>query len=73
MAPGGVEPPAPVARLNIRARSVQVSPLSRTRTTGKGVTMSSLREAWLCVLQDGNGKEETEWITIERYGDGARR
>jgi hypothetical protein len=35
--------------------------------------MSSLREAWLCGLQDGNGNEETEWITIERYGDGARR
>jgi hypothetical protein len=28
--------------------------------------MSSLREAWLCVLQNEDGAEETELITIER-------
>jgi hypothetical protein len=28
-------------------------------------------EAWLCVLQDADGNEETELITIERAGDGA--
>jgi hypothetical protein len=33
------------------------------------MTMSSLREAWLCVLQDADGNEETELITIERNGD----
>jgi hypothetical protein len=33
--------------------------------------MSSLREAWLCVLQDADGNEETELITIERAGNGA--
>ncbi len=32
--------------------------------------MSSLREAWLSVLQDADGNEETELITIERDGDG---
>jgi hypothetical protein len=60
MAPGGVEPPASVARLSIPARIVQTSPPNRTLTTRKGVTMSSLREAWLCVLQEMDGQEETE-------------
>jgi hypothetical protein len=71
MAPGGVEPPVPVARLNIPVRIVQTTPPTRTPTTRKGVTMSSLREAWLCVLQDADGNEETELITIERDGRGA--
>ena len=30
--------------------------------------MSSLREAWLCGLQDADGNEETELNTIERNG-----
>jgi hypothetical protein len=71
MAPGGVEPPVPVARLKIPVRIMQTSPPSRIPTTGKGVTMLSLREAWLCVLQDADGNDETELITIERDGDGA--
>ena len=71
MAPGGVEPPVPVARLSVPARTVQTSPPNRTLTTRKGVTMLSLREAWLCVLQDADGMEEPELITIERAGDGA--
>lgn len=33
--------------------------------------MSSLREAWLCVLQDADGNQETELITIECNGDGS--
>ncbi len=33
--------------------------------------MSSRREAWLCVLQDADGNEEMELVTIERNGDGA--
>jgi hypothetical protein len=33
--------------------------------------MPSLREAWLCVLQDADGNEEAELITIERDGGGA--
>ncbi len=33
--------------------------------------MSTRREAWLCVLQDADGNEETELVTIERNGDGA--
>jgi hypothetical protein len=33
--------------------------------------MSSVREAWLCVLQDADGNEETELITIERVRDGS--
>jgi hypothetical protein len=53
------------------ARIVQTRPPSRTQTTRKGVTMSSHREAWLCVLQDADGNEETELVTIERNGDGA--
>jgi hypothetical protein len=28
--------------------------------------MSSLREEWLCVLQDADDNQETELITIER-------
>ena len=32
--------------------------------------MSNLREAWLCVLQDADGNEETELITIERGREG---
>jgi hypothetical protein len=71
MAPGGVEPPVPVARLTITARSVQTRALSSIQTTRKGVTMSTRREAWLCVLQDADGNEETELVTIERNGDGA--
>jgi hypothetical protein len=39
------------------------TPLKASREEG---TMSRLREAWLCVLQDENGAEETELITIER-------
>lgn len=70
MAPGGVEPPVPVARLNIPGRIVQTSAPSRIQTTRKGATMSSLREAWLCVFQDADGHEETELITIECNGDG---
>ena len=31
--------------------------------------MSSLREAWLCVLQEMDGQEETELVTIERNGE----
>ena len=31
--------------------------------------MPTRREAWLCVLQDADGNEETELITIERKGD----
>jgi hypothetical protein len=30
--------------------------------------MPSLREAWLCVLQDADGNEEAELITIEDGG-----
>jgi hypothetical protein len=71
MAPGGVEPPVPVARPKIPARSVQTSPLSSIQTTRKGVTMSTRREAWLCVLQDADGNEDTELVTIEWDGDGA--
>jgi hypothetical protein len=69
MAPGGVEPPVPVARLTISAGIVQTSALSRIQTTRKGVTMSTHREAWLCVLQDADGNEETELVTIERNGE----
>ena len=68
--PRGVEPPVPVARLNIPARIVPTSPPSPTPTTRMGVTMSSRLEAWLCVLQDADGNEETELITIDRNGDG---
>ena len=32
--------------------------------------MTNRREAWLCVLQDADGHEETELVTIERDGDG---
>jgi hypothetical protein len=66
LAPGGVEPPVPVPRLNIPARIVQMSLPSSSKTIRKEVTMSSSREAWLCVLQDADGHEETELITIER-------
>jgi hypothetical protein len=31
--------------------------------------MPSHSEAWLCVLQDADGNEETELITIERSAD----
>jgi hypothetical protein len=34
--------------------------------------MSTGREAWLCVVEDADGNEETELVTIERNGDGAR-
>jgi hypothetical protein len=71
MAPGGVEPPVPVARRTIPAWSVQTRAVSSIQTTRKGVTMSSRREAWLCVLQDADGNEETELVTIERNGEGA--
>jgi hypothetical protein len=60
-----------VARLKIPARIVQTSPPNRIPTSRKGATMSSFREAWLCVLQDADGNEETELITIERDGRGA--
>ena len=66
MAPGGIEPPNDPARLNIPSRILQKrlrSPLKASREEG---TMSRLREAWLCVLQDENGAEKTELITIER-------
>jgi hypothetical protein len=33
--------------------------------------MSTRREAWLCVVEDAGGNEETELVTIERNGDGA--
>jgi hypothetical protein len=33
--------------------------------------MSPIREAWLCVLQDVEGNEETELVTLERNGDTA--
>jgi hypothetical protein len=33
--------------------------------------LSTRREAWLCVLQDADGNEETELVTIEWNGDGA--
>jgi hypothetical protein len=71
VAPGGVEPPVPVARLSIPARIVQKSQSNRIQTTRKGATMSTIREAWLCVLQDADGNEETELVTIERRGEGA--
>jgi hypothetical protein len=32
--------------------------------------MSADREAWLCVVEDADGNEETELVTIERNGDG---
>jgi hypothetical protein len=60
-----------VARLTIPARSVQTRALSSIQTTRKGVTMSTRCEAWLCVLQDADGNEETELVTIERNGEGA--
>ena len=41
--------------------------------TRHGVMMTSLPETWLCVLQDADDNEETELLTIERVGDGARR
>jgi hypothetical protein len=59
----GIEPPVPVARLNILARIVQTSPLNRTQTTRREVTMTSRRGAWLCVLQEADGTEEAELIT----------
>jgi hypothetical protein len=31
--------------------------------------LSTRREAWLCVLQDADGNEETELVTIERNGE----
>jgi len=58
-----------VARPNIPARIVQTSLLNLTPTTREEVTMPTRREAWLCVLQDADGNEETELITIERKGD----
>ncbi len=33
--------------------------------------MSTRREAWLCVVEDADGHEETELGTIEWNGDGA--
>jgi len=33
--------------------------------------MSTICEAWLCVLQDVDGHEETELVTIERNRDGS--
>ncbi len=33
--------------------------------------MSTHREAWLCVLQDADGNEETELVTIEWNEDRA--
>jgi hypothetical protein len=60
-----------VARLNIPARIVQTSPPSLTQMTPKEVTMSNLREAWFCVLQDADGNEETELVMIERGRHGA--
>jgi hypothetical protein len=66
VAPGGVEPPVPVARLSIPARIVQTSLLKLTSTTREDVTMSDHREAGLCALQDAEGNEETELITIDR-------
>jgi hypothetical protein len=71
MAPGGVEPPVPVARLKIPARIVQTDPLSLLETTRKEVTMTSRRETWLCVFQDADSNEETELITIDRGRDGS--
>jgi hypothetical protein len=35
--------------------------------------MSRLCEAWLCVLQDAEGHEETELVTIESDGHGSPR
>jgi hypothetical protein len=70
IAPRGVEPPVPAARLTIPGRIVQTSPPTLTQTTRKEVTMTSSREAWLCVLQDADGNEETELITIERGREG---
>lgn len=70
MAPGGVEPPASGARLKIPARIVQITLPTRNQTTRKGVTMSTIREAWLSVVQDGDGREETELVTIDRDADG---
>jgi hypothetical protein len=55
MGPREVEPPVPLGRLGIAAQTVQTIPPSRIQTTGKGVTMSTRREAWLCVLQDADG------------------
>jgi hypothetical protein len=71
MAPGGVEPPDPVVRVKIPARTVQIALANHDQTTRKGVTMSTIREAWLSVLQDADGREETELVTIERNTDGA--
>ena len=59
-----------MARLSIPARTVQTGPPSHIQTIRKGVTMSTRREAWLCVLQDADGSEETELIMIERDSDG---
>jgi len=33
--------------------------------------MWNRREAWLCVLRDADGHEETELVMIEWNGDGA--
>jgi hypothetical protein len=70
MAPGGVEPPVPVARLTIPGRTEQTRPAEPHPDDRKEVTMSTRRKAWLWVLQDADGREETELITIERNAEG---
>jgi hypothetical protein len=50
-------------------RIVQTSPPNLFPRTRKGVTMSNHHGPWLRVLQDADGNEETELITIDRDGD----
>jgi hypothetical protein len=40
----------------------------RVQTTRKEITVLTRREAWLSVIQDTDGNEETELITIEAVG-----
>jgi hypothetical protein len=54
------------------ARIVQITLLNRNETTRKGVTLSTIREAWFCVLQDADGNAEDRADHIVRLSAAIR-